>query len=342
MTPKPNPRQIKRPNKTVTFADHISEIRRRIAIIVGAFLLASALAYNYKDWLTQFIMQPLHGEKLVYLTPGGGFSFIFQVSMYAGLLIMAPLVMYHIYAFIRPALPPRAQRSAVGVILAAVLLMAAGSCYGYLVAVPSALQFLSTFAGDAITPNLTADSYLSFFLTYIVGLGVLFELPLLLLFIHWTRPMTPKGLMKSERYVILGAFVVAALITPTPDVFNQLMIAVPLIVIYQLGVVAVLVAIRREKKIMPSQRTTRELVPSISSDDTAAKVPRANSDIPAAPQKVATQVGRRVSTIPRAAPQIARSRPVDGLVRPSAKRVSAPPSRPASRRISIDGVSIIS
>lgn len=342
MTPKPNPRQIKRSNKTVTFADHISEIRRRIAIIVGAFLLASALAYNYKDWLTQFIMQPLHGEKLVYLTPGGGFSFIFQVSMYAGLLVMAPLVMYHIYAFIRPALPPRAQRSAVGVILAAVLLMAAGSCYGYLVAVPSALQFLSTFAGDAITPNLTADSYLSFFLTYIVGLGVLFELPLLLLFIHWTRPMTPKGLMKSERYVILGAFVVAALITPTPDVFNQLMIAVPLIVIYQLGVVAVLVAIRREKKIMPSQHTTRELVPSISSDDTATKVPRANSDIPAAPQKVATQVGRRVSTIPRAAPQIARSRPVGGLVRPSAKRVSAPPSRPSSRRISIDGVSIIS
>jgi sec-independent protein translocase protein TatC len=340
MTPRPNPRQIKRPNKTVTFADHISEIRRRIAIIVGAFLLASALAYNYKDWLTQFIMQPLHGEKLVYLTPGGGFSFIFQISMYAGLLVMAPLVMYHIYAFIRPALPKRAQRSAVGVILAAVLLMAAGSCYGYFVAVPSALQFLSTFAGDAITPNLTADSYLSFFLTYIVGLGILFELPLLLLFIHWARPMTPKGLMKSERYVILGAFVVAALITPTPDVFNQLMIAAPLIVIYQLGVVAVLVAIRRRKGVVPSH-TTQESAPSVSSDDTTTKVSLANPELRRAPLK-ATESGRRVPAVPRAAPQIARARPVDGFVRPQAKRVSTSPPRPSSRRMSIDGVSIIS
>lgn len=340
MTPKPNPRQTKRPNKTATFADHISEIRRRIAIIVGAFLLTSALAYNYKDWLTQFIMQPLHGEKLVYLTPGGGFSFIFQISMYAGLLVMAPLVMYHIYAFIRPALPARAQRSAIGVILAAALLMAAGACYGYFVAVPSALQFLSTFAGDAITPNLTADSYLSFFLTYIVGLGVLFELPLLLLFIHWARPMTPKGLMKSERYVILGAFVVAALITPTPDVFNQLMIALPLIIIYQLGVVAVLVAIRRQKRVEPSRRSAKEPIASLPSETNTLRLPQSTAEVRHPDPNVPAETTRRAR--PRPALQIDRPRTVDGFTRTPARKLSAPSNRPASRRMSIDGVSIIS
>jgi len=198
-------------------------------------------------------MRPLSGEKLIYLTPGGGFNFIFQISLYAGLLVAAPVLIYQLYGFIKPALPERAKRSAAKVVSIAFLLMICGVCFGYFVAIPSALTFLSTFAGSDITPNLTADSYLNFFLAYIAGLGILFELPLLLLFFHWIKPMTPKGLLKSERFIVVFAFIIAAVVTPTPDVFNQSMIAVPLIAIYQGGVIAVLLAIRKEKRQMASE-----------------------------------------------------------------------------------------
>jgi sec-independent protein translocase protein TatC len=231
-----------------SFSDHIAELRRRIFFVLLAFMAASSLAYTYRDNLLGVIMQPLHGEKLIYLTPGGGFNFIFQISLYAGILAAAPVLIHQLYGFIRPALPKKAQRSSGVVVLVAFLLMLSGIAFGYFIAVPSALTFLNTFAGSEVTPNLTADSYLSFFLAYIAGLGVLFELPLLLLFLHWIHPMTPGKLLKTERFVILFAFVAAALITPTPDMLNQTMIAVPLILIYQLGVIAVLLVIRRDRK----------------------------------------------------------------------------------------------
>ncbi|MDX2776518.1 twin-arginine translocase subunit TatC [Streptomyces caniscabiei] len=342
MTQKTNPRDQRatsrqtKQNKT-TFGDHISEIRRRVVIVVGAFLVTSALAYNYHEWLTKFIMRPLGDEKLVYLTPGGGFNFIFQISMYAGLLVIAPLIMYHVYGFLRPALPRRAQQSAVLVILCAVVLMAAGAAYGYLVAVPSALTFLSTFAGAEVTPNLTADSYLGFFLTYIVGLGVLFELPLLLLFMHWVKPMTPGGLLRSERFVIAGAFIVAALITPTPDVFNQMMIAVPLIAIYQLGAVAVLVAIYKQRKVRV-RAEVKTVTPTPQDRPVALPAPR--SDVASRPQ---------VPVPLSSAPRVRRTmdgtivRPVRTVPSSRVARMNQPGVRPASvrsaRRLSIDGIS---
>ena len=243
-------KQAKAPKKSAsdsyTFSDHIRELRRRVLWVALVFVCASALAYNYHDLIVKIVMAPLGGEKLVYLTPGGGFNFIFQITMYAGLIAVGPVLMHQIYGFLRPALPPHARKNALKIAFFATALMIAGVGYGYFVAVPSALNFLSTFAGTDIIPNLTADSYLNFFLAYTGGLALLFQLPLLLIFWHWIKPMKPGGLLKSERYVILLAFIVAALITPTPDVVNQAMIAVPLIAIYQLGVVTVLVTTLRQ------------------------------------------------------------------------------------------------
>ncbi len=251
--------QTKKPKPTFSdtnksFSDHIKELRWRLLWVGLVFAIASAIAFQYHDTLVWLVMRPLEGQKLVYLTPGGGFSFIFQVTLYAALVVTAPMLMYQLYGFVRPALPESAQRSAVKVVVAAVALMLVGVGYGYFVAIPSALAFLSTFAGSSIVPNLTADSYLGFFLAYIAGLGLLFQLPLLLLFWHWINPMSPGGLLKSERIVILFAFIAAALITPTPDVINQAMIAVPLIAIYQFGAVTVLTMIIRERR---AQKTTK-------------------------------------------------------------------------------------
>ena len=241
--------------------DHIVEFRRRLMWVALVFVGGSSLAYTYHKQLLEIIMSPLQGQKLVYLTPGGGFSFIFQVSIYTGLILSAPFIVHHIYSFIRPALPERAQRSAGKVVLASFALITLGISYGYFVAVPAALYFLSGFAGDSVTPTLTADSYLSFFLSYIAGLAVLSLVPLLIIFWHWIKPMTPRGLLKSERWVILLAFIAAAVITPTPDAANQAMIAGPVILLYQFGIAAVLVSIARQKRLL--RRSKKSIVETI-------------------------------------------------------------------------------
>lgn len=240
----PNPDQ----RSTQTFTQHIRELRRRLfwSVLVG--FAVSTVVYMYHDFFVKLIMAPLGQQKLVYLTPIGGFSFIFMVTFYVTMIISLPFFLYQLYAFIRPAIPRHTSRLSFKVAVAAILLMAAGATFGYLYAVPGGLRFLHDFASSYVTPTITADSYLNFVLGYVLGLGVIFELPLLLLFWHWIKPLTPKGLMNSERYVIVGAFVVAAIISPSPDVTSQTIIAIPIIIIYQFGVIAALLSIRKSRK----------------------------------------------------------------------------------------------
>jgi sec-independent protein translocase protein TatC len=307
-------------SNALTFSDHVRELRRRALWVILVFLATSALAYNYHDLLIQIVMSPLGGQKLIYLTPGGGFSFIFQITLYAGLIAAAPMVMYQLYGFVRPTLPAYAQRGAVKVAVFATLLMIVGVAYGYFVAVPAALTFLSTFAGTEILPSLTADSYLSFFLSYVGGLALLFQLPLLLIFWHWIHPMKPGGLLKSERFMIIFAFVAAALITPTPDIVNQAMIAVPLIAIYQIGVVTVLVMIRRTRKQQAKQ-------PAVTSEK-FSPVQKA-VDAPIATAKKTSSLQPLAATVPTKPRPVQRS--IDGFSRPVRSSQSPPvPTRPLS------------
>lgn len=256
-TPKTSSLREPAPEALQTFTQHISELRRRLFWVVAVSLVVGGATYYYHDFFVRLIMAPLDGQKLIYLTPAGGFSFIFMVTFYVTMLAVLPLVLYQIYAFIRPAIPTHTSRLSLKVGASAALLMAAGATFGYLYAVPGGLHFLTNFADSYITPSLTADSYLSFVLSYVLGIGILFELPLLLLFWHWIHPLTPGGLLNSERFLIVGAFVVAAVISPSPDALTQTIIAVPIIVVYQFGVVAVLLSIRKTRRLEKEQRSSR-------------------------------------------------------------------------------------
>ena len=320
----------KTPKKATTqapksFADHIGELRVRLAVVALIFLVASSIAYSFRELLVAIVLAPIGDQKLVYLTPAGGFSFIFQITMYAGAVVTAPALVYHLYRFVRPALPERASRYSLRVISAATLLMLSGVCFGYFVAVPAALHFLNEFAGNYVVSNLTADSYLSFVVAYVVGLGLLFQLPLLLVFWNWINPIPPGGLWNSQRFVIIGAFVAAAIITPTPDVLNQSMVALPIIAIYQLGAVAVFVSNRRTRRKQQKKGVAAPVTTSVLpvASQTAAPV------APAAP----------AVTKPVRPPQ--RPLMVDGF-RPVRRVVERPlpkVQRPRPTRPSIDGLS---
>jgi len=231
-----------------TFTYHIRELRTRLFWSVAVGIVAGTLVYNYNSYFIDIVMAPLGDQKLIYLTPAGGFSFIFMVTFYVTMMIILPFILYQIYAFLKPAIPKHTGKLSLLVATSAMILMVAGATFGYIYAVPAGLNFLSNFANDYVVPSITADSYLSFVLGYVLGIGFLFELPLLLFFWHWVHPLTPKGLLNSERYVIVGAFIAAAVLSPSPDALSQTVIAVPIIIIYQLGVIGVLISVRRECK----------------------------------------------------------------------------------------------
>ena len=292
-----------------TFGEHVKELRARTFLVAIVFFVLSLVAYTLREPLIKIVLAPIGEQKLIYLTPAGGFGFIFSVTMYAALVVTVPFLLYQVYQFVKPTLPPKAKRYSLHIFVAALVLMGSGVLFGYFVAVPSALTFLTHFAGEFVTPNLTADSYLNFFLAYVAGLGLLFQLPLLLLFWNWISPIKPGGLLNSQRYVIAGSFIVAAMITPTPDIFNQTLVAGPIIAIYQLGVAVVVITNYRARKARRvSARTTSPTAP----------VPKAVSPSP---------------VVPPAAPRLRRPQPSS----PERKVIVPPPRRARS----IDGVSTI-
>lgn len=236
-----------------TFLEHFYELRKRLFWVVFTLTATSAAGFQFKDQLIAVIMAPLHGEKLVYLTPAGGFSFIFTLSLYFGALLTIPTLIYHIYRFLQPMIVAASRRFIVIFISLSILLAVAGAAFGYFVTIPAAINFLANFAGDAVTPNLTAESYLNFVVSYILGLAALFQLPLLLFLADHIRPIPPKGLWSTQRFVILGATVLAAVITPTPDAFNMMIVAVPIIAVYELGAIAVVINHRLQTRKVAKQ-----------------------------------------------------------------------------------------
>lgn len=256
------------PQKTMSIMGHVQELQVRLIVSAAVLIVAASLAYVFRDAIIHVLLSPLGGQQLIYLNPAGGFSFILMVIIYAGIAVAAPVLIHQLYCFVRPTLPKKVQHNSVIVLVSSFILLISGVVFGYFFAIPGALDFLYEFAGDYVEASLTAESYINFMVAYTLGLGLVFQLPLLLMLVHWIKPQTPTGLMKSERWVIVLSFIAAAIITPTPDPINQTIVALPIILVYQLGVIAVLISIykerRRKKKSLrvDNQKTTPTTLPA--------------------------------------------------------------------------------
>lgn len=207
----------------------------------------SVLAYPFFDTIVSFLLAPLgEDHKLVYLIPGGAFGFIIQACMYIGFVMVLPLVIYNLYRFIMPVVNRVTMRRAVGFTFASFILAVVGMAFAYYISLPAALYFLTGFELHHIDPMLTIDSYFGFIMMYMFVGAVLFQIPLIMLLINGFTPLGPKKLMRHMDKIVLGSFIVAAIISPTPDVINQTLLASPMIVMYQVGVV--LIWLRNRKK----------------------------------------------------------------------------------------------
>lgn len=223
--------------------DHLKELRARLLWISLVFISASGVGYIIHKPLLALLTKPLN-QPLFYTSPAGGFDFILKVCFLFGLLASVPIIVYHILKFIYPAIPQHARSSIIKYLCISTILMTIGISFAYFVSLPAALHFLNQFGTDQVRSLISTNEYFSFVFRYLIGFGILFQLPLFLLFINSITPLAVPQLMKQQKWIILASFILAAVITPTPDFFNQILMAFPIILLYQFAIVWVWVANR--------------------------------------------------------------------------------------------------
>lgn len=320
------------------FIDHVRELRRRALACAALVAIGTGAGYYINALLIQLIQQPL-GEKLYFTSPTGGFNFIFVLCLAFGVLVSLPFIFYQILAFLHPVLSytHRAMRfwyPACSTVLATV-----GVSFAYFISLPLALHFLTSIgSGTNIESLITTDAYFRFALTYLIGFAILFQLPLLLIIANRMTPLKPSKLMKAQKYVILGSFVLAAVLTPTPDPLNQLLMAGPIIVLYQVSVALIWIAnIRRNKRArrvlvhMANAETLENpilaLTPSIQTNNPATPVPSK------APISLATK--KFISDVHMTSPsRVVTSRASTNVVVPTRNNISENSSRAVRTQIS--------
>ena len=276
-----------------TFMDHVREAQGRLFMIVLAFLAVGGAAFPFFDKIVNVIVAPLgRDQELVYLTPSGAFGFMIQVCIYVGIIGALPVIIYQLYRFIMPAVEKVNMRRALGFTLASFFLAIVGIVFAYSVILPAALYFLTSFDLYHINPMLTIDSYFSFVMTYLLAGALLFQLPLVMLMIDQIRPLKPSKLMKHQDKMLVGSFIVAAVISPTPDALNQSLLASPLVVMYQIGIIIIWAKHRKEAKRARSRTAVcAEVVapPALPAPTAPAAAPHAVSSTVKQPALAATR-----------------------------------------------------
>jgi len=214
----------------MTLVSHLSELRTRIIRSLVAVFVGSLLSYFYLDEIVSLLTAP--AGKLYYMRPAEAFFIYIKIALASGALLASPVIFYQIWAFFLPALTTREKTALRFLVPASVALFVGGVVFCYFLVLPLGMDFFMGFATDRLQPMLSMESYLDFVLMFLLPFGLIFELPLLLILLAKIGLVTSASLRRSRRYVVFGSFVAAAVLTP-PDVFSQIMLAIPLIALYE-------------------------------------------------------------------------------------------------------------
>ena len=238
---------------TMPFLEHLGELRKRILWSVVAIIIGLAIALNFTDRLMKFVRRPFDvavpGQKLVFLAPTEAFWVYMKVALIAGMVLAMPVVLYQIWAFVAPGLHTHEKRYAVPFVLIGSVFFLLGATFAQLVVIPFAMHFLVTFPGKDLAPMISINSYVDFVLKFTLAFGAVFELPVIITLASRMGFVTPKMLAKNRKYAILINFILAAVLTPTPDIFNQTLMAGPLCVLYELGIISARIFGKRQQPV---------------------------------------------------------------------------------------------
>jgi len=247
------------------FLAHLEELRKRLIVCFCAIGVAFPVAFHFRTTLLQLLQWPL----MTNVVMGRRFPFIafrskppiatltalgpaetlwthFKVAFIAGLFVALPVVLYQIWKFVEPGLLPKERRFALPFVILSTICFFLGATFCFLIVLPLALQFLLTF-DPTIQQMPRFSEYVDFTLKFLLAFGIIFELPLAMTIAARLGLVTPQFLARNRKYAILLNFIIAAILTPTPDIFNQSLMALPLCLLYEIGILAARIVVRRRQ-----------------------------------------------------------------------------------------------
>jgi sec-independent protein translocase protein TatC len=238
----------------MSLMEHLGELRKRLIHATVYLLIGFAVAYAFHERLYGFVQAPLDklGIALNFTHPTDGLNLYLKTSLVGGAILASPFILYQIWLFISPGMYANEKRYVVPFMFATVSLFLAGGWFGYHYVLPGAIKVLVLQFGRRFHPILTIEDYTGFFMAVILGLGITFELPILIFFLALFGIVDAKFLVKHIRYAILVIFVIAAVICPTPDPIGMCLFASPMLVLYLVGVAVAFL-------VHPARRKAKEL-----------------------------------------------------------------------------------
>jgi len=252
----------------MSFMGHLEEMRARLLRALGGLVVAFVASLFFTNDLWRIVSAPavdalihlgIHPPKLVAITPMEQFNIIWlKMPLLVSLFLGSPWVLYQVWAFISPGLYKKERRWAVPFILCTAGLFITGGCFAYFVAFRYGLEFLLGIGRDInVAPMISINEYFDLFVNVTLGVGLVFEMPVIIFFLTLLRLASPRFLLRHSRYAVLAITIIAAVVTPTPDVFNMMIFAVPMVMLYFVGLFAsYLLVLRREGKGFPWRLTS--------------------------------------------------------------------------------------
>jgi sec-independent protein translocase protein TatC len=229
------------------FLAHLGELRKRLLISLVAVGVGFVITFSYSDQIINWLARPMP-VKLAFLEPTEPFWVNMKVAMFTGLFLVLPVILYEIWAFVAPGLLPHERKFALPFVFLSTLFFALGAAFALTVIVPFAVKFLVSYKTENLVPTISVNRYVDFVLKFTIAFGLVFEMPLAITLAARLGLVTPEFLARNRKYAILINFVVAAILTPTPDAFNQCLMAGPLCLLYEAGIWAARLFGRRAPK----------------------------------------------------------------------------------------------
>jgi sec-independent protein translocase protein TatC len=234
-----------------SFISHLIELRERLLKAIAAVLIVLLVLLPFSDRLYHFIAEPLmqrlpHGSQMVAIDVASPFMTPVKLTFFVALFLAMPAILYQVWRFVAPGLYRHEKRMALPVLVSSVLMFYLGCAAAYYVVLPKVFTFLLGVTPQGVSMMTDIGHYLDFVITMFFAFGLCFEVPVVVFILAWLGWVNVEQLTRQRRYVILGAFVLAAIVAP-PDVLSMLMLAIPMCLLYELGVLAVRVFVRRSR-----------------------------------------------------------------------------------------------
>jgi len=237
--------------KVAPLTEHLEELRRVLIISFIAIFIGTAASYGlFRKQIMDIVVAPLNnlGQELIFLGVTEGFFTQLKVSFFSGIILASPIIIWQILKFVLPALYSHEKKVFFPLFLLGIILFAGGITFGYVFVLELGLKVLLINLSTGLTPMISVSKYVSFVISFLLPFGLVFEIPLITYFLTRMGFVTPQFLRDKRRYVILIMFIIAAVLSPGPDIVAQLFLALPMLVLYEISIIISSLLYRKKQK----------------------------------------------------------------------------------------------